>query len=103
MSSGEVRSGLKAKPHRPKNISGAKNHRSLDDILELANVSRPMIGLAQLQRILADVADLLSSLFGIALHEVFDQHRNVFFSVPEGWHMNRENVQPVEKVGAKCP
>ncbi len=41
-----------------------------------------MIGLAQLERIFVDFADLLSGLLRVALHEVLDQHRNVFLSVP---------------------
>src|SRR3984893_5754974 len=61
-----------------------------------------MIGLAKRERVFVDLADLLSRLLRIALHEVFDQHRNVFLQVPERRHINRENIQPVEQVGAKC-
>src|ERR1700726_4438818 len=61
-----------------------------------------MIGLAQLERPFFDSGDSLSQIFRIALHEILDQHRNVFPPVPERRHINWENIQPVEEVGAKC-
>src|ERR1700722_4251641 len=51
---------------------------------------------------LVDFVDLLPSRSGVALHEVFDQHRNIFFSLSERRHINREDIQPVKEVGAKC-
>src|SRR5438034_664244 len=47
--------------------------------------------------------DLLSGLLCVPLHEVLDQHRNVFLSVSKRRHVDRENIQPVEEVRAKHP
>jgi hypothetical protein len=66
----------------PKGIPSAEDYGSLDDILQLTNIACPMIGLAKLERVFVDLADLLSRLLRIALPEVLDQHWNVFFSVP---------------------
>jgi hypothetical protein len=60
-----------------------------------------MIGLASGERVLVDLGDLLPCFVSVALHEVLDQHRNVFFPFPERRHIDWENIQPVEEVGAK--
>src|SRR6266478_3861505 len=88
-------------PIDPERVAVAKDHGPLDDVLELANVSRPMIGLEQLQRVLVDSADVLLGLLRIALHEVLDQHRNVFSPFPKSGEVDREDVQAIEEVGAK--
>ncbi len=60
-----------------------------------------MIGLAKRQGSLVDPSDLLLGFLRIALHEVLDQHRNIFFPLPERRHVNREDVQPIEEIGSK--
>src|SRR5260370_39815248 len=44
---------------------------------------------------------LFSGLLCVPIHEVLDQHRNVFPSVSKRRHVDRENIQPVEEVRAK--
>src|SRR5215470_18037643 len=46
----------------PKCIAAAENHRSLDNILQFANVARPLISLAQLKRLFVNLTDLFSHL-----------------------------------------
>src|SRR5205814_7826492 len=46
----------------PECVAAPEDHRSLDDVLQLANVARPFVGLAQLQGLLVDLADLFSRL-----------------------------------------
>ena len=60
-----------------------------------------MIGLAKLQRILVDFRDFLLGLLRIALHEVLDQHGNIFFPLAERRHVDGEDIQPIEEVGTK--
>src|SRR5947209_11196157 len=46
-------------------------------VVQLADISRPWIRLAQVQRIVVDLADLLSGFFRRAFYEILQQHRNV--------------------------
>jgi hypothetical protein len=85
-----------------KGIPSAEDYKSLGDILQLTNIAWPRIGLAQPERIFVDLADLLARHLRVVLHEVLDQHRNVFLAVPKRRHVDGENIQPVEEVGAKC-
>ena len=48
----------------------AQDDRPLDDILQLANVARPGVGLQHCQGLLRNAPDLLAHLFRIALDEV---------------------------------
>jgi hypothetical protein len=48
-------------------------------------------------------ANVASRGLSLALHQVFDQHRQVFQPLAQGGHLQRENVQPVEQVLAKSP
>src|ERR1700674_4522922 len=82
----------------PKGIPGAEDYRSFDDILQLPNIAWPGIGLAQPERIFVDLADLLARFLRVALHEVLDQHRNVFLSVPKRRYVDGEDVQPVKEI-----
>jgi hypothetical protein len=50
-------------------------------------------------KVFFNFADLLSRLLRIALHEGLEQHRNIFFSVPETRYVDRENVQPGTVLG----
>src|SRR5467141_1124275 len=53
------------------------NHRALDHVLELTNVSRPRVGRQQLQARRGDASDLLPHFPRIALNEVRDQQGDV--------------------------
>src|SRR5258707_9914849 len=51
-------------------------HRSFNDVLQLADISRPWIRAAQFERILVDFANLLPGFLRVAFNEVLQQHRN---------------------------
>ncbi len=53
------------------NLCFAKDHRTLDDILQFANVSWPRVGLQQFQRLFIDT--FLVRFSRIAIDKVFDQ------------------------------
>src|SRR5262249_46786443 len=61
-----------------KHATGAQDHGSLDDVLQLADVPRPIVGLQQVERLLVDGPERLAGLSAVALNEVFDQHQDVF-------------------------
>src|SRR5882762_8138750 len=50
-----------------------EDHRSLDDVLQLANVSGPVVRLQQIEALFVDVAEAFSSLGRETLDEVLDQ------------------------------
>src|SRR5260370_42375710 len=85
----------------PKGVAAAQDHRSFNNVLQLADVSRPWIRLAQLQRLVVDLADLLSSFLRVAFYEILHQHRNVLPPLAQRGQLDRENVQPVTQVRAK--
>ena len=85
----------------PKGVAAAKDHRSLNDVLQLTDISRPRIQLALFQRIPVDFANLLPGFLCVAFYEILHQHRNVLPPFAQRRHLNRENVQPVKQVGSK--
>src|SRR6202035_5747392 len=84
-------------------LSFAKDHRTLDDVLQFADVSGPRIGLKQFQRLLVDTFYVLASFSRIAIDKVFHQQRNVLSALSKGRYVNRENVQPIKQVTAEGP
>src|SRR4029077_17238090 len=85
------------------NLCFAKYHRTLDDVLQFANVSRPRIGLKQFQRLLVDTLYVLASFSRIAIDEVFDQQGNVLSSFSKRGYLNREDIQPIEQITTEGP
>src|SRR5262249_56780293 len=75
-----------------------EDHRSLDDVLQLANVSGPVVGLKQIEALLVDAAEFLSSLGRETPDEILDKVGNVFPSLVQGRYPNGEHVQAVEQV-----
>src|SRR5687768_596630 len=86
-----------------KRFVAAEDERPLDDVLQLTNIARPRVPLAQLQRALFDPPDSFPHLLRELPDEVLDQQRYVFFASPEGWHLDREDIQPVEQVRPESP
>src|SRR5207253_3960010 len=86
----------------PKSVSAAQDHRSFNNVLQLADISRPWIRLAPLQRTVVDLANLLPGFLRVAFYEILHQHRNVLLPFAQRRHLNREYVKPVKQVGSKC-
>src|SRR5260221_7023256 len=79
----------------------ADDHRALNHILQLAHVSWPWIGQKAIERLFVDTPERFMRLAGVAMNEVFHQHRNVLFPVPQGGHLQRKHVQSVKEVLAE--
>src|SRR6516164_69537 len=86
--------------HR-KRLVIAQNHRSLNHVLQLTNVTGPVVCLKHFQSSLVDTLDLFSDLASVALREVFHEHGDVLFAISQRWHVDRENVQPVKQVASE--
>src|SRR2546428_4026527 len=81
-----------------KRLTVAENHRTLDHILQLAHVARPVIGLEEVQGALVDMANAFASSFGVAIDQILDQDGNVVAALPQCGHSKREHVEAVEEV-----
>ena len=81
-----------------KHLAGAENHRPLDDVLQLTNVARPVVGEQQVQRLLVNRAEMSPHPRGVPLHEVLNQHRDVVFSGSKRRHVDRKDIQPIKQV-----
>ena len=60
-----------------------ERHGSLDDILQLADVAGPLVGLEQLHRLLGQSVDRFSHLLGILAEEMLRQEGDVLRALTE--------------------
>src|SRR5467141_3806852 len=81
-----------------KSLPVAQNHRSLDHILQLAHVARPVIGLKQVQGALVDMSNAFARSFRVASDQILDQNGNIVAALPQCWHSKREHVEAVEEI-----
>jgi len=79
----------------------AHDDRSLNHVLQFADVPWPGVGAKQVDAFFGYPAYALFHFPRAMIDEVFDQRRNVFSSFPQRRHINRENVEPVKQVTAK--
>src|ERR1700730_1173969 len=80
----------------------ANDYRSLDDVLQFANITWPGIRYKELQSLLIDPTEGLSRFSCEMTDEVFDQQANVFSSFPQWRNLNRKNVEAVKQIATKC-
>src|SRR5712664_2897182 len=92
---------LQASERRVQDVARSKDYAPLDEILELANVPRPLIGGECRHRFRMNVFDLLIHPAGINLDKMFHQRWNVFATRPQRWQRNRKYIQTVVEVAAK--
>jgi len=92
--------GLPRKPtliHR-EILRVADNYRSLDDVLQFANVTRPRVRLKQFQAPFVYPANVLSRFPPrVTIDQVLNQHRNIFPSFPQRRHFDGKNVEAVKR------
>src|SRR5260221_4487785 len=81
----------------------AKDHRALEYVLQLADVSRPRIGLKQFERLLVDTLYVLGSFSRVAIDKVLHQQGNVGSSLSKRRYLNREVVQPIKQIMTEGP
>src|SRR5580692_5561128 len=84
-----------------KRIRVAQCYSALNHILQLADVSRPIVLLHKFQCLLFNRLELLPHLLSKSANEVFDQDRNIGCSLVQRGHFDRHNIQPVKEVLAK--
>src|SRR6267154_4947399 len=94
-------------PRQPALIYGeilcfAYDDRTLDDVLQLANITRPGICLKQVEALFAHRLKVFSSFPCITIDEVLDQQGNVFSSFSQRRNLNRKNVETIKQIAAKC-
>jgi len=76
---------------------------ALDDVLELAHVPGPVVGLQRGQGPPRDAADVLLELPRILPQKVIDQDRDVVLAGAKRRNRERHHVEPIEEILAKCP
>src|SRR3984893_18040244 len=75
-----------------------EDHRPLDHVLQLADVSGPVVRLQQIEALLVDAAEALPGFGRETVDEVLDQHRNVFAAFPQRRYLDGKDVQAVEQI-----
>src|SRR5262245_999343 len=73
------------------------------DILELANVSRPGIGLKLRQRVHRDRRRLEAKVRRVLSEKVANQRRNILSSLAQRRDVQRHDIQSMKKIFAKLP
>src|SRR5260370_277702 len=81
--------------------AGRKNHRPLDQVLELADVPRPGVAAHRVQGLGRDHLDPPLHPPGEALNEMTHQRLDVLGSLPQRRDLDREDVQAVVEVVAE--
>src|ERR1700733_4463711 len=74
------------------------NDRTLNHVLQLANIARPGIRLQQIKALLTNCLKVLSCSSRKTIDEVPDEEGNVFSSFAQGRHLNWKNVEPVKQI-----
>src|ERR1700730_13758614 len=93
-------------PRQPTLIHGEifgfeHNHGTLDDVLQLADITGPGIRYEKVQSLLVHPADALSCLSCETVDEVLDEQGNVFFSFSQRRNLNRKNIEAVKQIAPK--
>src|SRR5206468_2545138 len=81
-----------------KRRAGAENHRALQNVLQLAHVSRPRIALQPLHRFATDVLDAPADPHGELGDEELCQQRNITRALAQRGKMQREHVQSIVEI-----
>ena len=83
-------------------VASADDDRTLNDILELPNIAWPAVSLKRADGILSKTQMLPPLAFGVPLHKVVRQNRNVSLALAERWKLESRHVKAVEQVGAEA-
>src|SRR5262245_13355368 len=73
-------------------------HRAFDDILQFSDVSRPKVTFHPFQGRFGDAFDIFAHFFAELVHEKVGQQRNVSFTFAQRRHIQREDIQTIEKI-----
>ena len=80
---------------------GGENNGALHQILQLANISRPVVSDQNAHGLAGDGVHHLAHAAGELLHEVAHQQRYIVLPVAQGRDLHGEYVQAIEQVGAE--
>src|SRR5437016_5657698 len=78
-----------------------EDHRSVDGVLKLADVTGPRVAQELLHHIGRNRLDAPAETSGVVRDEVAHEKRDVLGPLAKGREIDRKNVQPVVQVGAK--
>ncbi len=78
-------------------LLGKQYREPLEQIRQFAHVARPRIARQAVHGLLVQFDVPARHLF-LALHEMLDQHRQIFEPLAQRRHLHREHVQPIEQV-----
>src|SRR5579863_9232874 len=98
-----VRLGRRRLSRKPTLIDGeilcfAYNDRSLNHVLQFANITRPRVRLQQIETLFVQRLKALSCLPRETINEVLNQQGNVFSSFTQRRHFNWKNIESVKQV-----
>src|SRR5713226_5017036 len=90
-------------PRKPTPIHGeiprvADDYRSLDDVLQFANIARPGVRLKQIEALFVHRLKALSRFPCVTIDEILDQQGNVFSSFSQCRNFNRKDIELVKEV-----
>ena len=80
-----------------------EDHRALDEVFQLADVSRPVIRRQRLHRLGRDRVDALVHAPRKLLREVTHERRDVFLAIAERGIHDRKDVQAVVEIAPEFP
>ncbi len=77
------------------------DHRSLDSVLQFANVARPWLLLQKVHGVGRDPRDALVHLLRELVNEVIDQGGDVVLALAQRRQLDAKDIQAIEEVGTK--
>jgi hypothetical protein len=95
------RSTLQRKMMRMNQIARTYNDRSLDHILQLANIPRPVVALERIDGVCRKTQIFPSFGLGVTLDEIPREQGDVTISFAKWWELDSRNVQSVEEICAE--
>src|ERR1700727_2593318 len=91
-----------AAPIDPKYVVRAQDHRSLNDVLEFADIARPIVCFEEVERMFINAFECLACLMCISMEEIFEQHHNILSTFSKRRDMDWKYVQTIEEIRAGC-
>jgi hypothetical protein len=85
----------------PEDPTGRENDRSLNHVLQLANISWPVVFLKESDYIVWNGVDLSPNSLRSTLDERFDQRWNIFTALPQWRYPQRKHAETIIEVGSK--
>src|SRR5882762_2592915 len=80
---------------------GRKRDAALDNVLQFADISRPMVSHQSLHAFGSNAGDGLRRFARVPLKKIIRQRGDVFLVIPQRRNVDRHNIQPVVEVLAE--